>query len=94
MKKQDLINYVAENTDLQDVKKYEAKAFVDAVLDGIVHGIMEDGEVVLSNIGTFTVVDVPERTGRNPQTGDALIIPAHKTVKCKIYKKLKDSVRN
>lgn len=94
MRKQDLINYVAENTELENVKKYEAKAFVDAVLDGIVHGIIEDGEVVLPNIGTFTVVGVPERTGRNPQTGEALVIPEHKTVKCKIFKKLKDSVRN
>ena len=42
--------------------------------------------------GTFEVSERPERMGRNPQTGDVMIIAASKTPKFKAGKALKDLV--
>jgi nucleoid DNA-binding protein len=35
----------------------------------------------------------PESTGRNPQTGDEIIIPAHNVVKFKVSETLKNAVK-
>ena len=41
---------------------------------------------------TFEAVEKPERQGRNPQTGEAVTIPARKAVKFKAAKALKEAV--
>jgi len=45
------------------------------------------------DFGTFSVVDVKERQGVNPQTGEKMTIPAHKKVKFKASKTLSDAVK-
>ena len=46
----------------------------------------------LPGIGKLTVASRKRRTGRNPQTGEKLIIPAKKVVKFKIAKQCQDAV--
>ena len=41
------------------------------------------GDVRIRNFGTFYVSKMNERKGRNPQTGEEIIIPAHKVPKFK-----------
>lgn len=52
----------------------------------------KDGKVTLTGFGTFSKVRRKARTGRNPQTGDAIKIKASNSVKFKAGKKLKESV--
>lgn len=40
----------------------------------------------------FEVVDVPARQGRNPRTGESIPIPAHKAVKFRPGKELREAV--
>ena len=89
MTKAELVNAVAERTGLtkKDAEK-AVKAFTDTVTEE-----MEKGESVqLIGFGTFLVNDVAERVGKNPQTGEAITIPAHKSPKFKAGKALKDAV--
>ncbi len=89
MNKTELIAKVAETTE---VKKKDAAKAVDAVLDAIVAGLQEDGEVTFVGFGTFKTVDVEERTHRNPKDGSEVVKPAHKKVKFKAGKALKEQV--
>jgi len=51
------------------------------------------GRLALPGLGIFSVSERPERTGRNPQTGEPLTIAASKAVKFKPGKALKEAVR-
>jgi len=54
---------------------------------------LSSGESIpLVGFGTFSVASRAARTGKNPQTGAAIQIPASKTVKFKVGSKLKDAV--
>jgi len=46
----------------------------------------------LPGLGKITVAARKKRTGRNPQTGEKLIIPAKRVVKFKIAKQCQDAV--
>jgi DNA-binding protein HU-alpha len=50
-------------------------------------------DVTLIGFGTFNVRKRDARSGRNPQTGDTIKIPASKTVGFKAGKALKDAIR-
>ena len=41
----------------------------------VVEGLLEDGKVVFGVLGSLETREVVERTGRNPQTGESMIIP-------------------
>jgi DNA-binding protein HU-beta len=48
---------------------------------------------VLSGLGTFEVVKRAKRQARNPRTGEPVAIKAHKAVKFRVAKSLKDLVK-
>ena len=48
--------------------------------------------IQLIGFGTFEVAERAERTGRNPQTGAEMVIPASKAPKFKAGKALKDAL--
>jgi nucleoid DNA-binding protein len=89
MNKGDLINKVAEGAG---ITKAQASDALNAVIEGI-SGALKSGEkITLIGFGTFSVSERDERTGRNPQTGASITIPAKKMVKFKPGKELSDSV--
>jgi DNA-binding protein HU-beta len=47
----------------------------------------------LPGVGSFTVVQRAARTGRNPQTGKTINIPARKAVKFSVAKGLSDGLK-
>lgn len=72
--------------------KAEAKKNVDAFLELIKNTLVEGEEIVLPGFGKFEVKERKERTARNPQTGEMIIVPAVKAVHFKAGKFLKDAV--
>ena len=71
-----------------------APADVDATLKGlfeVVAGVVAKGDEKISIPGfiSFEQTDRAARTGRNPQTGEALQVPASKAVKISAGAKLK-----
>lgn len=89
MNKAELVTAIAEKTELSKKDAEKAlKAFVDVVTEELVKG----EKVQLVGFGTFEVSERPARTGRNPQTKEAIEIPASKAPKFKAGKALKDVV--
>ena len=89
MNKNYLVNQVSDNTGLS--KSDSAKA-VDSVLDTITDTLKSGGDVRLVGFGTFLVSKRKATTGRNPQTGAAINIPAANVPKFRPGKALKESL--
>jgi DNA-binding protein HU-beta len=90
MTKGDLIEALAKKTGCS---KAEANNCLNALIDEITASLVKGEEVTLTGFGTFKVSKRKARTGRNPQTGEALQIPAMRVPGFKSGKQLKDAVR-
>ena len=88
MNKGDLINEVAK---IVSTKK-EAQDAVDCILSTISTALKKKNTVTLVGFGTFKVDKRKARTGRNPQTGEAIKIKAKNVPKFIPGKALKDAV--
>ena len=90
MNKAELIQAVAAKSGLA---KKDADAAVAAVIDVITEALKADEKVSLVGFGTFTVKARAARTGKNPQTGEAITIAACKTPAFAAGKALKDAIQ-
>jgi nucleoid DNA-binding protein len=88
MNKGDLINELAKVT----CTKKEAEEALDCILSSITKALKKNDTVTLVGFGTFKVSKRTARTGRNPQTGEAIKIKAKKVPKFVAGKGLKDAV--
>jgi len=89
MNKADLIDAVAESAD---ISKAAAARCVDTVFDSITQSLAKGDTVTIVGFGTFAVKARAARSGRNPQTGAAIAIPASNLPGFKAGKALKDAV--
>lgn len=89
MTKTELVFELANQTKLT---KQDAEKAIDAMVSAIEQGLQKDGVVKVSGLGTFKVSARAARTGRNPQTGEEIEIPAQKSVKFSVSKILKEAV--
>lgn len=87
-------------TQLREIIKLKAETLTNKEIDAIVAAIEEEtrkeiketGTSKFLNLGTFKLAHRKERNGRNPITGDSIVIPAKNTVTFKASKDLKSSV--
>ena len=89
MNKTELIAEIAKKAELS--KKDAEKALV-AFTKAVETELKAGRKVQLVGFGTFEVVKRSARTGRNPQTKEAIKIKATKAPKFKAGKALKDAV--
>ena len=89
MHKTDLIDTTARATGLS---KADTARTIDAALDAICKALVAGDTVALTGFGSFAVSAKAEREGRNPKTGEPVVIAAHNSVKFKARKNLKDAV--
>ena len=73
MTKAELVEFIAEKADLT---KADAGRALDAMMEGVTKGLKDAGKVTLVGFGTFTAKARAAKTGRNPQTGEPVQIPA------------------
>lgn len=88
--KTDLVNSVAEKAGL---RKQDAEKAVNAVFEAIEEALGKGDRVALVGFGTFEVRKRAARTGRNPQTGEAISIGEAKVPAFKAGKSLKETVQ-
>lgn len=91
---EDLIQSIISKSENGKLKfnQDESGAFVEAVLDSIIKLTDEHGELVLQNFGTFKAVRREQRKGRNPQSGQEILIPAKRVAKFKPGKQFSEIV--
>lgn len=89
MNKSELVAAVAKRAEL---KRKDAAAAIDAVVDVISEKLGQGEEVSIIGFGTFSVKSRAERVGRNPRTGESITIAAAKTPVFKPGKALKEAV--
>ena len=89
MNKQDLINVIAEETQITQTK---AKEVLECTLSTIGVALMDGDDVRLIDFGTFSTTERSARTARNPKTGEAIQVPAKTAVKFKAGKGLAEAV--
>lgn len=91
MNKNDVIDAIKNKTGLT---KEDAKKALDAFTDIVAEALKNGDKVQLIGFGSFEVTERSARTGRNPQTGAAIEIPASKAPRFKAGKALKDIVNS
>jgi DNA-binding protein HU-beta len=89
MNKSELIEAVAAKTEMT---KAAAGRAVEAVLDSIAETVAKGDTVSVIGFGTFESRKRAARTGKNPQTGEALKIAATTVPAFKAGKAFKDRV--
>jgi integration host factor subunit alpha len=72
--------------------KNRSSELIETLLE-IIKGTLESGEdVLISNFGKFCVNHKKERRGRNPATGDDMMLAQRKVVTFKCSGKLRDRI--
>ena len=85
--KADIIQNITQETGLPKNKSLNV---VEQLLE-IMKGALASGDdVLISGFGKFCVKEKSERRGRNPATGDSLMLPARRVVTFKCSGKLRD----
>lgn len=90
MNKAELIEAVAKVTKMT---KVDAEMVLNTALDTIKKSVKKGEDVTLIGFGTFTKTKRKARTGRNPQTGKEIKIPAMTVPKFRPGREFKDAVR-
>ena len=87
MIKADIVNHVADLTDVPRVKAAQA---VDTIIDAMKEALSGGKRIELRGFGVFQVRDRKKGVGRNPKTGVEVDITPGKTVRFKPGKELKN----
>lgn len=90
MTKKDLIELVAKKANLTNKASRDS---VQAFLNGIRDSLKRGEKVVITGFGTFSIRKRAERPGRNPKTGEKIVISARKAPGFTPGKTLKKAVR-
>ena len=89
MNKGDLIDAMAADAG---ITKTQAGAALDSMMNHIRKTLKKGDKVTLVGFGTYSVSKRAARTGRNPQTGKTIKIPAKNVVRFKAGKELSSAV--
>lgn len=90
MTKTELVTAMAEKSGLS---KKDATNALTAFTDVITTALANGEKIIITGFGSFEVAERAERQGRNPQTGEPVLIQASKAPKFKAGKALKTAVR-
>jgi len=90
MNKTQLIDAMAADAGLS---KADAKRALEAFVNVTTNALKGGDKVALVGFGSFSVNERNARTGRNPQTGATINIPAKKVVKFKAGAELSNTVK-
>jgi integration host factor subunit alpha len=89
MTKADIVEKIYEKVGLS---KKESADLVEQVFN-LIKDTLEDGEKIkIAGFGNFIVKEKADRRGRNPQTGDEIVISARKILTFKPSQVLKSEI--
>jgi nucleoid DNA-binding protein len=89
--KKELAKRVADRTLLS---QKETLQVIDSLIDTIIEGLEEDGEISLVGFGKYYLYEHAPRPVRNPKTQEEMMLSPYKSVKFKVSDKLKKYFKN
>jgi DNA-binding protein HU-beta len=89
MTKTQLVRHVAEKHELSNK---QVAALLDYLAEIAVKETKKNGVFVVPGLGRLVKSNRKARVGRNPQTGEAIKIPAKTVVKFRVAKAVKDTI--
>jgi integration host factor subunit beta len=89
MTKAELVEEVAESATLT---RKHSEVIVDAVFSSIVEALQRGDKIELRGFGSFRVRHRGSRTGRNPKTGEGVLVPAKRVPYFKPGKELRELI--
>jgi len=89
MNRTELVKAVAEKVG---ITKKDSENYINLVFNTVANSLEKGEKVEIFGFGNFSVKESNERKGRNPRTGEEMIIPARKAPAFKPAKALKDAV--
>jgi len=89
MTKKDLVKRIHEQTGLPATRISD---IVETLLETVKESLEQGDAVKISRFGQFVVKKKRERPGRNPQTGESMVIPARSVLTFKPSNMLRDRV--
>ncbi|MDD6275727.1 MAG: HU family DNA-binding protein [Clostridia bacterium] len=90
MNKTEFISAVAEKGEMD---KKSAEKAVNAVFGAVEDALKAGQKIQLVGFGTFEVRERAEKQGRNPRTGETMVVPASKVPAFKAGAALKNAVK-
>lgn len=72
--------------------KTEAARVIETLFELMKQTLEEGEDVLISGFGKFCVVKKMERRGRNPQTGDPMVLPPRKVIVFKCSGVLREKI--
>lgn len=91
MGRSELVTNISQKTGLS---KVDCERVIDAFAESVTESLVNSNKVILKGFMSMEITERPERSGRNPKTGEITTFPAVKSVKCKVAKAIKDAVNN
>ena len=89
MNKNELITSISE---VGDLTKKDSKVVLDVVVETIEESLLKGEEVRIVDFGVFSLKNKPNRTGRNPATGETITIAAKSVPVFKFTKSFKERI--
>ncbi len=90
MNKAELVEAIAADAN---ITKSQAQGALDSFVNNVQKTLKNGQKVTLVRFGTFSTSMRQARTGRNPQTGMPIQIPAKRVAKFSAGKSLQDSIQ-
>ena len=87
--KTDIVERISETLDLSGP---EAKDMLEEMLETIKSTLASGDDIMISGFGKFQVNEKAPRKGRNPATGEDMMLNGRKTVTFKCSGKLRDNI--
>ena len=91
LKKIDIVNSISEQIGYP---KNHSSEIVETLLEIIKKALQSGDDVLFSGFGKFCVKEKKQRKGRNPITGEDMMLRPRKVVKFKWSAKLRDKINH
>lgn len=90
MKKRSIIENTKKEVNLTDKQSQEV---INTIFDTISKALIQGENVKIRGFGTFKITNYKERNGRNPKTGEKIVIPAKRVIRLNVAKDLKNEIQ-